>query len=318
LAGRRPGSTRSAAEPVAVRIDRVGAEGDGIGVLPDGRSVFVPFTLPGELVSARLVAPRAGGWAATLDEVLERHPDRVAPPCPHFGVCGGCVVQHWQAAAYQAWKSGLLRTALARAAGAELSSTVDGVLAPLRSTEAGGRRRMDLAVRRTGETLVVGLHRHRGAMVVDLGTCAVLRPELVTLILPLRALLRRMTGLRAAGSVVANLTDSGADLLLRTDRPLTRSDRAALIAFARRHDLPRICWAEGDAEPEPVCVFRPPSVTFSGVTVEPPPGAFLQASAAGEAAIVAAVLAGLPDPMPPRARITELFAGCGTLTFALA
>jgi 23S rRNA (uracil1939-C5)-methyltransferase len=74
----------------------------------------------------------------------------------------------------------------------------------------------------------------------------------------------------------------------------------------------------GDTSPEPVCVFRPATTSLSGVMVAPAPGAFLQASADGEKAIVSAVLAGLPDKLPPRARIAELYAGSGTLTFALA
>ena len=80
----------------------------------------------------------------------------------------------------------------------------------------------------------------------------------------------------------------------------------------------RIAWAQGDDLAEIAAQLRPATATFAGVAVSPPPGAFLQASAEGEAAIVAAVLAGLPERLPPRARIAELFAGCGTLTFPLA
>jgi 23S rRNA (uracil1939-C5)-methyltransferase len=65
-------------------------------------------------------------------------------------------------------------------------------------------------------------------------------------------------------------------------------------------------------------VVRPPETSLSGVTIIPPPGAFLQATADGEAAIVAAVLDGLPTKRPARARALELFAGCGTISFALA
>lgn len=177
---------------------------------------------------------------------------------------------------------------------------------------------MDLALRRTGAGVIVGLHRARSAEVVDISVCEVLDPALAALIAPLRRMVAEVSGLRRQGSAVVNLLDSGTDLLLRTDAPLKLPDRLALTAFARAHGLPRVSWAPRDDAPEPVCILRPPVVTLSGVAVAPPPGAFLQASAAGEAAIVAAVLAGLPAPMPPRARIAELYAGCGTLTFALA
>jgi 23S rRNA (uracil1939-C5)-methyltransferase len=308
----RKASTRSATEPVIIRIERIGAEGDGIGVLPDGERVFVPLTLPGELVRARPIARTGDAQVAVLDSVIEPAPDRAVPPCRYFGVCGGCVVQHWRERTYQEWKAGLLRDALRRA-GYE-----DAPVSPIERTAPGSRRRMDLAIRRTGGRILVGLHQRRQADVVDFETCEVLQPELVALIGPLRAVLKDVSALRAEGSVVVNLLDSGPDLLLRTDRPLTLQDRTRLIEFARPHGLARLAWEDRHGAPEPVCILCPPTITLSGVTLTPPPGAFLQASAEGEAAIVRAVMAGLPPRLPRRGRIAELFAGCGTLTFALA
>ena len=173
---------------------------------------------------------------------------------------------------------------------------------------------MDLAARRTRDGVALGLHRQRSADIVDLTTCLVLHPDLVALMPPLRGVLTRLQALRREGAVIANLLDSGPDVLLRSDAPLQLADRIALTAFARAHRLPRIAWAHGGDEPEPVAVLHPAAVSLSGVAVTPPPGAFLQASASGEAAIVAATLAALPA----KGRIAELFAGCGTITFALA
>lgn len=308
---RRPASTPSAADPLSVRIERIGAEGDGVGRLPDGKPVYVPFTLPGELVRVRPAARRGDGWAGELDAVLEAAADRAPPPCPHFGRCGGCVLQHWSNGAYLAWKTGLLREALHRAGYA------DAVVAPIHATEPNARRRMDLAVGRARGEVVVGLHA-RGGPVVDLQACHVLHPDLFALITWLRPLLSRLKGFRREASVVANLCDNGPDLLLRTDTALSADDRTLLIAFARDQRLCRLSWAQGNTTPEPVLILQPPVATLSGVTVQPPPGGFLQASVSGEAAIVAAVLAGLPERMPARARVVELYAGCGTLSFALA
>jgi 23S rRNA (uracil1939-C5)-methyltransferase len=188
------------------------------------------------------------------------------------------------------------------------------VLSPPARSGPGERRRVDLAARRTRNGVALGLHRQRSADIVDLTTCLVLRPELVALLPPSRRLLTRLQAFRREGSVIANLLDSGPDMLLRTDGSLQLSDRIALTEFARTHALPRIAWAAGSAEPEPVAVLRPPTTSLAGVTMTPPPGAFLQASATGEAAIVATVLAALPA----KGRIAELYAGCGTITFALA
>ena len=230
------------------------------------------------------------------------------PPCPHFGACGGCTLQHWQDAAYIANKCDLLATALRRA------GFTDVALSPPVRTGPGERRRMDLAARRTRTGVALGLHRQRSTDVVDLTTCLVLHPALVALMPPLRRLLTRLQALRREGSVIANLLDSGPDVLLRTDAPLQLADRIALTEFARAHALPRIAWAQGNDDPEPVAILRPPTTSLAGITITPPPGAFLQASASGEAAIVAAVL----DALPAKGRIAELFAGCGTITFALA
>lgn len=173
---------------------------------------------------------------------------------------------------------------------------------------------MDFAARRTGANVVLGLHRPRSSEVVDLTTCLVLHSRLVALLPPLRALLGQLRSLHRAGSVIVNLLDSGPDMLLRTDTTLQLADRIALTDFARAHHLPRISWAHNDDAPEPIAVLQPPTTSLSGITVMPPPGVFLQASACGEAAIIDAVCAALPA----KGVIAELYAGCGSITFALA
>ncbi|MBN8873686.1 MAG: class I SAM-dependent RNA methyltransferase [Rhodospirillales bacterium] len=308
----RPARIAAPPPPLDLTISALGAEADGLAQSPDGTRFFVPLTLPGETVHARPVSPRAGGWGAVAETIVTPSPDRVSPPCQHFGACGGCTLQHWRDTPYLAWKTGLLETALRRA-GYDTP--------PLRPPIASGareRRRMDLAVHRTAQGVILGLHRLRAAEVVDLATCHVLIPSLVALLAPLRTLLAGLSGLRRQGSVVANLVEGGADLLLRTDAALTAADRQALAGFARAHGVPRITWAEGTGTPEPAVLLRPATITLSGIAVDLPPGGFLQATARGEAAIVAAVLDGLPERLPQRARIAELYAGSGTLTFALA
>jgi 23S rRNA (uracil1939-C5)-methyltransferase len=402
---RRPVSPPSAAEPRDVRIERVGADGDGVATLPDGGRLYVPLSLPGERVRVRPVARRGDTRLAILDDVLEPAADRAVPPCAHFGACGGCVLQHWQEPAWRAWKQDLLRHALQRAGFDEPR------IAPLQVTPPRRRRRMDLAARRTPQGVVLGLHRRAlpgapAAAVCDLAECHVLHPGLFALLAPLRPLLTRLQAFRREASVVANLLDTGADLLVRTDGVLAPADRQALVAFAGAHDLPRLSWARGGGEPEPVLIRRPPlsaacvaaeagpatgpgadsgdrtgeaspdqagaasrdkagaasgdqagadsgdrtgaasrdrtgaagcgivaapaqaapakapaapaKAPAAPVMLHPPPGGFLQPSAEGAAAIVQAVLDGLPPRPGPRARIAELYAGSGSLTFALA
>lgn len=315
MAARRPASTRSAEPlppPERILISRIGSDGDGIGRLADGRTVYVPFSLPGEVLTVRPAAKRGDGFLAVIEVFHERSPDRAEPPCPHFGGCGGCSLQQWQAQPYGAWKFGFLAEALDRAGFSGMA------LAPLVRTQPHTRRRMDLAARRIAGKMVLGLHRNRSPDIEDLSVCPVLHPSLASLIAPLRKVLAGTGLLRREGSAIGNLVDDGVDLLLRTDAEPTAADRTRLASFAEANGVTRISWAQGKDEPEPIATLRPSIVTFSGVPVAIPPGAFLQASREGEAAIVAAVLAGLPEKPVAKARIAELYAGCGTLTFPLS
>ena len=124
--------------------------------------------------------------------------------------------------------------------------------------------------------------------------------------------------IRREASLVVNLLDAGPDVLLRTDAEVSLADRSALTDIARALGIPRLSWALGTAPTETLCQFRPAVTMLSGVEVRPPPGAFVQATQEGEAAIVAAVLAALPTRLTARSRVAELYAGCGTLSFALA
>ncbi len=227
--------------------------------------------------------------------------------CIHFGICGGCAVDDRRAID----KSGLVAQALAKAgfSGVAVSALIE---TPLHT-----RRRADLAATRRASEISLGLHMARGADVVDMQECELLLPAIVRLLPDLRILLRSLQAFKSAGSVVINWLDHGPDILLRMDTEFTGPDRAKIIAFARAHHAPRISIATGVEAAEPVVILAPPVVSFSGEPVEPPPGAFLQASAEGEAAILAAVVAGLPK-LVAKSSIVELFAGSGTLSFALA
>jgi len=97
-------------------VEALGAAGDGIARAPGGEAVFIPGALPGERVRARIAGRRGAGLLARAEAWLgPGSPDRADPPCPHFGRCGGCTLQHWEAAPYLGWKRARLAEALARA-----------------------------------------------------------------------------------------------------------------------------------------------------------------------------------------------------------
>ena len=292
----------------------MGADGDGIATLPGGDQLYAPDTLPGEWVQPGDLSRRGEGWTARAT-IIEPSPDRVVPPCPHFGPCGGCTVQHWRDESYAAWKSALVGDAVHRLGW-------DGPDPALARTSPGARRRMDLAIRRDGPRILLGLHRRKSTDIVDMLACPILSPTLFALLQAMRPVLLRLTGLRREGSAVINLLDSGPDLLLRTDGVLSAGDRTLLTTLAGVHGMPRVSWAQGLQRgslgaSEPACLLRPATTALGGMETRVPPAAFLQASVEGEAAIVAAVLAALPT-MAAKARVMELFAGVGSLTHAIA
>jgi 23S rRNA (uracil1939-C5)-methyltransferase len=299
---------------VSIRLDirEIGARGDGIAEL-DGRRYFVPFTLPGETVEAEPRDKRGEGIAADLVAVLAPSRHREAPPCAHFKVCGGCALQHWRRDAYTAWKVELIVRALAQR----------GIDAPRFEPPLvgapGERRRADFVLRRQGRRVVAGFHERASPEIVDVGTCVVVRPGLDALLEPLRASLASVLPEGGAADAMVNETASGLDLLIRPHRRLDLSleRREALVALAEGADLARLCWGDR-ASAEPVVVRRTPLLVFgeaSGeVRIEPPPGAFLQATRRAEQAMRATVSAWTGDAP----RLADLFAGLGALSLGRA
>jgi 23S rRNA (uracil1939-C5)-methyltransferase len=227
--------------------------------------------------------------------------------CIHYGACGGCAVD--DRAGFD--KARILAEALAKA------GFKDAPVAPLIETPIYTRRRVDLAAARVPGGVVLGLHRARGTEIIDMLDCVLLDPRILALLPDLRILLRGLDAFKRAGSVQINWLNSGPDILLRLDADVSQPDNRKLIEFARAQEILRISTAKGDFPAELVVMLAAPIITLSGISVQPPPGGFLQASTAGEAAILAAVLAGLPR-LTAKSRIVELYAGIGTLTFALA
>lgn len=301
---------RGGARQAIVEIESLGGRGDGVGRL-DGRPVFVAGLLPGERAQVRVIGAREGSYRGDAIELLNESPLRVAPPCPHFGSCGGCAVQHLEETAYREWKRDLATEALARRG---LSNVTVG---PLIEVPPESRRRATLAAARGRDGhLHLGFHETRGHAVVDLTACLVLHPRLFALLAPLRGLLGKLLAGGDQADVTLTLTETGVDLLLTSPEPPGLAAREALAAFAETQDLARLSWSAGEgAGTEPVALRRAPQIDLSGVAVTPPPGGFLQPTAEGEVALVEAVLKGLPDGA---ARFADLYAGCGTFTFALA
>ncbi|MFT8472015.1 class I SAM-dependent RNA methyltransferase [Acetobacter persici] len=292
-----------------VTITYLGAQGDGAAVLADGQTLHVPYTLPGEVV--RVAPTDSGKWTAR--EILTPSPDRTEPPCSLFGTCGGCTLQQMDRAALLVWKTDRVITALKKAGFSDLPEPQSFQVPP------HSRRRADLAMRRQGKEILLGLHARGSTDIIDLTTCPVLHPAIMDCLPALRQTFRSLEGLYRAGDVRINLLESGLDILLVTDGPLSTADRTRLASLSAEHAIPRICWQrQGDQGlPETAAQTRTVHHTLAGSTVSPPTGAFFQATAESEALIQQAVLDALPK-LNKRDVVIELYAGCGTLSFPLA
>ncbi len=277
-------------------ITALGHLGDGVADTPGG-PVHVPFALPGEVVRGIIADGRMDGA-----EVIEPSPDRVAPPCPQFGVCGGCTVQHGSDAFVARWKADLVVRALAaRGLGAEIAG--------VETSPPLSRRRAVLAARRTRDGVAVGFHARGSDRIVAIDGCRVLHPRLADARAVIGTLAARGGLLPGVLRAQVTLTDTGLDIDVTGGRPLDAVLRVDLAAIAAVPDIARLTWAG-----ELVVQARAPRVRFGRAAVTPPPAAFLQPTAEGEAALVAAVR----RTLGPARRIVDLFAGCGTFTLPLA
>jgi 23S rRNA (uracil1939-C5)-methyltransferase len=280
-----------------VRIERLGAQGDGVAETAGG-PLFVPFALPGELV--RVVAEPGTDRARLLD-VLQASPDRIAPICPHFGICGGCALQHLEESAYLAWKRELVVAAL-RSRG--LEAQVEDV----RTVPLGDRRRAALSLGRSKSGVALGYRRARSHELIDIDVCPVLTPPIVERLPRLKQALAPLLGGKREARVSVTETESGLDIVVEGVKP----GPSTLGAFAGKAASLGVTRLTADGES--IGPVAAPEISLSGAQVRLPPGAFLQASREAEAALVALVREGVTGAK----RVADLFAGLGTFTFALA
>ena len=280
-----------------VEITRLGAQGDAVAERPDG-PIFVPFTLPGERVRVA-VDPKSDH--ATLLDVLEQSAERVAPVCPHFGVCGGCALQHMEVRAYLRWKHDQVVAALR-------SRGLDAEVDEIRPVPLGSRRRASLTFGRGAKGPALGYHLSRSHELIGVEVCPVLSPRIVAALPKLRKALAPLVGEKREAKVSVTETDNGLDIVVEG----VRSAPAALAAFVRQ--APALGVARLTAGGESITTRAAPEVDLSGVKVKLPPGTFLQASREAETVMTGLVREGVGAAK----RVADLFAGLGTFTFALA
>jgi len=262
----------------------------GLGRTATGE--LIARTLPGEEVEVTDDGIR----------ILTPSPQRVAAPCRHFKSCGGCAMQHASDDFVAGWKAGIVRKALE-------NQGLAGEIAGVETSPPGSRRRAKLSGRKTKGGALVGFHARASDQIVAVPECKLLSPALLATL----PALERLTQMAASRSAEVGLTVTqslaGPDISVETDRPLTRELREEIARWAEDNRIARLVWAG-----EQVAMRAPPVQRFGRADVVPPPGAFLQATPQGEAALLAQV----QRITAGARRIADLFAGCGTFALPLS
>ena len=284
---------RDVAEHIA--IDHVGHRGDGVST--DRPPVYVPFTLPGEIVEAEV---RDG--KCRLTRIAQPSAERIDPFCTSFTRCGGCAIQHWQPTPYQAWKRQIVIDTLAQA-------KIDCPVDPLIDAHGAGRRRVTLHARFKDGQTQVGFAEASSHAIVVIDACPILDPKLDGALDAAKAIAELLKPMAKPLDIQITAADNGLDIDVRGSGPLSTALISRLSALAAEHKLARLT-----RHGELVLMRTPPVVTIGTARVTLPPGSFLQATTAGEDALAALVL----QHCKGAKTIADLFCGIGPFALRLA
>ena len=281
-------------------INRVAHRGDGVADTPAG-PLFVPYTLPGETVEVESVPGHPD--RRHLLRIETASPERIEPFCPHFGICGGCAIQHWTPARYQEWKHSLVVEALAQVG---LDATVDELI----DAHGDGRRRATFHARLGArDILEVGFAALRAHHIVGIDRCPVLAPSLDGAIPAAWVIAEALKPQNKPLDIQVTATDAGIDMDVRGSGTLNAARMGMLARLAATHKLARLT-----RHGELIAQRATPSVPVGRAQVALPPGSFLQATVAGEQA-----LARLVQNHVGNAKIVaDLFCGLGPFALRLA
>jgi 23S rRNA (uracil1939-C5)-methyltransferase len=284
-----------------LKIARLGHRGDGIADTPQG-AVYVPYALPGETVTVEPVTGHPD--RRHLVRVEHASHEREQPICPHFGICGGCAMQHWSLAEYHVWKRELVVEALAQA------GVVAPVDTPLIDAHGEGRRRATLHARRgDSKVLEVGFTAPRQHHIVAIDRCPILAPALDGAIKAAWAIANVLRLTDKPLDIQVTATDAGLDVDVRGSGAINAKTTTQLAQVAEKYRLARLT-----RHGELIAQQAAPAIRIGRATVPLPPGAFLQATVAGEEALAKLVVTHAGKAK----RVADLFAGIGTFALRLA
>jgi 23S rRNA (uracil1939-C5)-methyltransferase len=303
---------------MTVTIESLDHEGRGITHV-DGKVIFIEGALPGEEVTYSVFKKKPSYEMATVQQIMRPSFMRVAPKCPHFGVCGGCSMQHLEESGQVAVKQRVLEDDLWHIGKVRAQT----ILPPIHGEPWGYRWRARISVRdlslKKGKVLV-GFHEKRKSFVVDMRQCEILPPHISALIEPLGQLVGQLSVRERLPQIEIALGQDVNVLVLRILEPLSAADEGLLKAFADRHAVQFWTQTKG---PDTVQAFHPldaPPLNYTlpefGITMPFKPTEFTQVNPYINRLLVRRAIA-LLDPQPGE-RIADLFCGLGNFTLPIA
>ncbi len=291
-----------------VTIYSVGAKGDGLGKDINGLDYYVPFSCDGDVVKLRITDKRQDSFTGEIVELITQGPEHIAAPCPSYGRCGGCNLQHLSPEAYEHWTKQKVKDILKR-------NQISTELSPPALIKAGGRRRASFAAMKKSKQIFFGFNTRASHRIEEIENCLLLTDQLNALIPAIRELLPKIMKQEGRGDIIINYPLETADIVFALPGKVDLKIHEALSNFAEKHNIARLSWQENaQGEPETILQRGPVTTRFSDVEVELPPAPFLQPSKQGEERLVEFALSALSGEK----KVLDLYAGCGSFTFALA
>ena len=302
---------------MGVLIESLDREGRGIA-RAEGKAIFIEGALPGETVSYVSYRRKASFEQATVTAIHEPSAEREAPRCPHFGVCGGCSMQHLALSAQVAAKQRVLEDSLWHIG----KVRAETLLRPVHGLAWGYRHRARLSVRLVPKKggVLVGFHERKSSFIAVMDSCEVLPRQISGLLLPLRSLIAGLSNPTRLPQVELAIGEAVTVLVLRILDPLSAADEAALRRFAEEHAVQ--LWLQ-TAGPDTARAFHPleaPPLYYAlpefGVRIDFRPTDFTQVNHAVNRILVRQAVR-LLDPRPGE-RVADLFCGLGNFSLPIA
>lgn len=317
MSKRRARRKRLPEELVEATIESLSPEGRGVAHI-EGKVVFVDFALPSEIVEFKYTRSSKSFDEARAVNIIKASEDRVEPVCEHFGVCGGCSMQHQAHEAQISSKQHALMQQLEFMGHTQPKN----ILPPIRGPVLHYRQKARLGVKYVykKDKVLVGFREKGNSFLADLTRCPVLHQSVGNHLTDLSDLIMNMQARQTIPQIEVAISDTQTALVFRHLEDLIESDKAALSAFAQQHDLQILLQSGGPDTVVPLWPENPAPLSYTlqeqQITIEFQPNDFTQVNSEVNQAMVSSALQMLE--LSPEDKVLDLFCGLGNFTLAMA